>query len=135
MGKYDIAIEDWYVLRDEAIEYLNRVAGEMRIRGSFDPMLSRLHPLTNFVDVKLGLGRVVIYTFQFEMDRGRPFKGHYYEVRVTDGTCTDMWRVGNWETGRLRFDETGEPLALSDLTGQRLLDLIRLYMVYDVSVA
>jgi len=128
MGKYDIPVEDWFLFKTEALTYLNGVACEIRLKGTRDPMLSRIRLLTNFVDANVRSASRIDCTFQFEMDRGRMWKGHYYRVVVMNNVCSHIYRLGSAEDACLGME-------LPDLRGQDLMDAIREYLVLDVNVA
>jgi hypothetical protein len=125
-----IPIEEWFVFKPEALKYLNKVASEIRLMSSGDPYLERLVDSFSTRCVKYFMGGMCKdcgyshgrqFEFRFDMDGGRPFKGHLYCVRHRS-----VWRAGSLD-GQV-FLDTSE----KDLDGQTLLDAIREIVVQEV---
>jgi hypothetical protein len=123
----EIPIEEWFVFKLEALRYLNKVASEIRMRSSNDPLLQRT---ADFIAVqhvsysRIGYTAAFEHAFHFEVDRGRPFKGYRYNVR-DNGEGLVLWQMGT-------DNRVLVPIYFDELEGQHLLDAIREMLVADV---
>lgn len=130
MKNLGVPVEEWFVFKPEALKYLNKVVSEIRLMSSGDPYLEKLvdNFSTRYVErVEGGMCRNCGHShgsqfeFRFEMDRGRPFKGHMYCIKHSS-----IWRAGLLD-GQV-FLEASE----KNLDGQMLLDAIREIVVQEV---
>lgn len=118
---------DWFVFKSEALEYLNRVASEIRMLASSDPLLQRI---VERMAVRHVSGTLCSFTpnyeyaFYFEVDRGRFFRGYRYGIR-DDGDGLMLRQMGS--DNRMLI-----PIYFDELEGQHLLDTIREMLVQDV---
>lgn len=118
---------EWFVFKTEALDYLNKIASEIRMMSSGDPLLQRVVERMVVRHVSVALiewTSVFEYKFHFEVDRGRPFKGYTYNVR-DNGVALVLWQMGS-------DNRTMLPIYFDELDGQRLLDAIREMLVADV---
>jgi len=123
----EIQVDEWFVFKPEALRYLNKVASEIRMRSSDDPLLQRMADLMAVQHVSYSrIGHTVAFehAFYFEVDRGRPFKGYRYNVR-DNGHALVLWQMGS--DNRVEI-----PAYFDELEGQHLLDAIREMIVQDV---
>lgn len=87
---------EWFISKPEAEAYLNKVAAEIHILWSKDPMLERVHGMLQKKFVVQGsayypnLSRTNVLEFHFEADLGRMWKGNVYHLKRSfnkpDGT-------------------------------------------------
>lgn len=129
----EVPVEDWYVFKPEALRYLNLVATEIRIKASRDPLMGRVAErlaVHNVHHVGIARGRCPElndrFEFHFEMDRGRQFKGHRYDVHYGADNLPELRRMGS--DSRIPLGD----FNLEDLEGQDLLDAIREIVVHDI---
>lgn len=126
----EIPVEEWFVFRPEAETYLNKVASEIRLMASGDAMLERLIRFmperhVEYVEYgakcrNCGYWHGNQFEFRFEMDRGRPTKGHLYAMRGST-----IVRVGSDCEAFLESDA-------KNVEGKDLLNAIREIVIESV---
>lgn len=120
----EIPAEEWFIHKPEALDYLKKVASEIRIVTSNDRMIAELRDKLrerHVVNVAVWPARV---GFHFEMDRGRPHKGHLYGV-ASRYDRSELMRIGSEKSAEMSC-------TVDSVSGQHLLDAIREIFVDDI---
>jgi hypothetical protein len=130
-----IPLQDWFLVKPEAQIFLDQVAREIRWLATEDRFLERFTLLLKPKYVELrdfqynSRYEENEYTgkrffFRFELDRGRPHKGHTYKISAPG----IMERLGSPNLEPIIFNTS----SVCDITGENLLDAIRELCVMEV---
>jgi hypothetical protein len=133
-----IPTEDWFIYKQEALNYVNEIVREIHW---LDPRLEKYHhmlpikhvktisPITGESRTQWGYG----FWFHFEIDRGRPQKGHIYRIYPTEN-FVELQRCGDIHYKRGKTDPKCIYIECNifNLTGEMLLDALREYVILEV---